>query len=143
MITRKRLEELNKKGGNIFTIQNKQVIMINLIGIPIEYELQDLFETEKQAEWDLKYHATRTEELDLPMWEDVKNFRENEIITFYAKDMKYGKISMNVFENAFSVDSESQGELLYMNFTEENYIKACDLCLKLFNGEENGNKNKI
>lgn len=90
--------------------------------------LDGLFETQKQAEWSLKYqHIPRTEELNLPTWEEF--FNSGKSIVF--RDA-YGDIQeLKQYNREIYINEQYCGYL-----TEENYIKACDLCVKLFKGEE-------
>lgn len=96
--------------------------------------LDGLFETRKQAEWHLKYHATRTEELNLPMWEEIEKIKEKDVyIIAKPKEMRFyidykfliPQIKLCTLEDVFN-----------WNLDEEGYLSACDLCLKLFKGEE-------
>lgn len=150
MISKERLEELIRQEATIYSarIMVREIPLNNLIQIYTEYGeniivfgydpndwegLKDCYETKEEAEWHLKYHATRTEELNLPMWED----REI-IFSFFDKkgceiclDCAYGKVRVERYKNGL-LDKE----LCEFELTEENYEKACDLCLKLFEGEE-------
>lgn len=162
MITKERLEELIKEGATIYYLSGHEVsiIFLNedwsvdnvyfgggeaerwLYYKDIIYKpLNQLFETQKQAEWALRYYATRTEELDLPMWEEfcklcelVVNFEiqitdKNKVVHLLYKSGNYINI-WNMDDKTVEFSEKA---------TEENYIKACDLCLKLFKGEEDGN----
>ena len=99
--------------------------------------LEDLYETEKQAEWALKYqHIPRTEYLDLPMFE---KFEKNKRFVFTSVDHTWYEISifkkkilLNFTNDEYWTDYEDWEPL---EATEENYTKACDLCVKLFKGE--------
>lgn len=152
-ISKNRLEELIKEGATIWAIgrysfQDKieeikldkdffSVSKNALIYPDLFYtKLEDLFETKKQAEWALKYHATRTEELNLPMWKEIKDIKNiKTIVSFYAKNKETDTVYMDIHAKHLIVETEYK-EFLNTEFTEENYIKACDLCLKLFKGEE-------
>ena len=88
MIEKSRLEKLIKQGATIYCadrdVQFPIPIFLNEEDFvkkeDLSYEkscvrdnipLEDLYETEKQAEWALKYqHIPRTEYLDLPMFEE-------------------------------------------------------------------------
>lgn len=167
-ITKERLQELIKQGATIweynyepFIAGYSSIIHINPLQLDnncyieddklytqraeersdfdiFEAELKDIFETRKQAEWALKYHATRTEYLDLPTWEEFKSGKKVKFIDFYGHhytfEMKDEDYIWLTFKTIFD-DSE-----IIVKFdepaTEENYIKACDLCIKLFKGEE-------
>ena len=167
-IKNERLEELIKEGAFIFYIYNEKSIGIIKLdksyGIsvdkyneinkckPVFYhkgnvyqdicDADKIFETKKQAEWALKYHAVRIETLDLPTWEEFTSM-DNSIIRFYVRERNY---SMYIFVKnkktnncriLIRVDNGEQDWLVFEEpATEENYEKACDLCLKLFKGEE-------
>lgn len=160
MITKERLEQLIKEGATIWyyeyepfiagysniihicsvnlssdcsiknnTLYDAQVISFEdhnydvLIG-----KLTDLFETRKEAEWHLKHHATRTEELDLPTFDDLTE------IDFIAKNGdKYHLFNQ---DGMLVLYNRNKGSEFFKEMTKENYIEACDLCLKLFKGEE-------
>lgn len=99
----------------------------------VGYDLEDLYETKQQAEWHLKYHATRTEELNLPTWEEIEKIKEKGVyiiarpreMIFYI-DYKFliPQIKLCTLEDVFN-----------WNLDEEGYLSACDLCIKLFKGE--------
>lgn len=97
--------------------------------------LDELFETRKQAEWSLKYHAIRTEELNLPMWEEFKKIGA---IKFIGKDKSmYGFFYDDLFDLKLKVYNITLCRILFCRKpTKENYTKACDLCIKLFKGEQ-------
>ena len=101
---------------------------------------EDLYETYKDAERALKHHATRIEELNLPMWEEFKE--NNKLINFIAKDgqcyelgFAFGDTETICFDKVTLGVNCNQKQ---WRATEENYEKACDLCLKLFKGESDG-----
>ena len=100
--------------------------------------LEDLYETQKEAEWHLKYHATRTEELNLPTWKEFKDYNENIGVSFVGEDWVVYELSndIDIYHKPrilLTADGEYFEE---WQSTEENYEKACDLCLKLFKGEQ-------
>lgn len=161
MIEKSRLEELIKEGATIYEAKYGKVNPVDLAKqkvrlisekmnmIDFEPSTEEkylnhkyfhrLFETKKQAEWALKYQfITRTEELNLPMWEEfcelnklVVNFEieitdKNKVCHLLYKTGRYINIwDTNDKEVEFSIPA-----------TEENYTTACDLCVKLFKGEE-------
>lgn len=156
MISKERLEELIKKGATIYTkysekykLDENDFISIKcgkdflkcFDNIEFIYDidyLENLYETKEQAEWHLKYHATRIEELDLPMWEEFKNYNENISVSFVGEDWAVYELSndIDIYHKPrilLTADGEYFEE---WKSTEENYEKACDLCLKLFKGEE-------
>ena len=159
MITKERLEQLIKENATIYyadrDVKFPIPIFLNEEDFVKENELsheescirdnillEDLYEEQKQAEWYLKYHKNRIETLDLPMWEDFIK-EDNFVFKFYVKKKEY---SMYIFVKnkntnncriLIRADDREQDWLVFEEpATEENYIKACDLCLKLFKGEE-------
>ena len=148
-VSRDRLDELISKGATIYRLFGKMRLNIHLdssyyvsdAGIlrhkvseeednAVEH-IEYLYETQKQADWALKYHATRTEELVLPYWTE---FKKGANIKFFGTDtlcyVMYGynrKIRLAILgEDGMEFEKQN------WSATEENYEKACDLCLKLF-----------
>ena len=156
MISNERLQELIKEGATIWSSYrlNYNVIAVNLTDkkrfviytddmsildrdTEYTYQLKNLFETRKEAEWHLKYHATRTEELNLPMWNEFITYNENIGVSFVGEDWVVYELSndIDIYHKPrilLTADGEYFEE---WQSTEENYEKACDLCLKLFKGE--------
>jgi hypothetical protein len=150
-ISRERLEELIEKEATIYSarIKVREISLNDLVQIYTEHgedvivfgyepndweELKDLYETRKEAEWHLKYHATRTEELNLPMWEEIEKIKEKDVyIIAKPKEMRFyidykfliPQIKLCTLEDVFN-----------WNLDEEGYLSACDLCVKLFKREE-------
>lgn len=156
MITKERLEELVKQGATIYDIFKGDIYFVNLTmakyyDVPkyIEYKndyyncnltrsIQDLFETKEEAEWYLEFgNITRTETLKLPTWE------------YWQKVSKYGMYAMSFFDKenhycelqileTIKVVKWGYGRTVEFenSATKENYIEACELCKKLFLGEE-------
>ena len=168
MITKERLNELIEKGATIYTfcyyqtkkdivgidtsIYKKKEIRGNLFycGVHI-IGIENIFETEEDAEFDLRYkNITRPETLSLPTWEEVeklidkvKNGKDNfinlELITqFYTKDN--GLIDFDVYllkeDNSLMFEITNNDEFNYeFEATKDNYLKGCEICRKLFLGE--------
>lgn len=149
-INKERLEELINEGATIYSL-DKQVkysipiflkdgenVVVNdnelVNSVRVIDKIENLYETQKEAEWHLKYHATRTEELNLPM------FDEKQDITYWFFDAKGFEILLVCVNGEVGVlryDNKALDKELFCEpATEENYIKACDLCLKLFKVEE-------
>lgn len=91
---------------------------------------EELFETEEEAEWHLKFgRIRRLEELNLPMYNGFDT--PDTLFTSANKDdvrLRVGATYINILIN----DKVCFQELA----TELNYIKACKMCKKLFLGEE-------
>jgi hypothetical protein len=152
-ITKERLQELINEGATIYTNRLKKPEKYKLYkdyfidkdklcacnkshtAIDCVIKLDKLFETQKQAEWSLKYqHIPRTEELNLPMWEEIEKIKEKDVyIIAKPKEMRFyidykfliPQIKLCTLEDVFN-----------WNLDEEGYLSACDLCLKLFKGEK-------
>lgn len=152
-ISKNRLEELIKQGATIYTITSKRtggdVMELHLKNISDDFWYfllgitEELFEDKAEVEekakkikWALKYHATRTEELNLPTWEEFD--KNNKTICFTAKDWQCYELGFAFGDTeTICLDKIVLGvNINQKNWkaTEENYIKACDLCLKLFKG---------
>lgn len=155
-ISKNRLEELIKQSATIYWLAGEMVLNIHLDSSYyvsdanilchkrsedekncVEH-IENLYETQKQAEWHLKYHATRTEELNLPTWEEFD--KNNKTICFTAKDWQCYELGFAFGDTeTICLDKIVLGVNINQKTwkaTEENYIKACDLCLKLFKVEE-------
>lgn len=160
MIEKSKLEELIKQGVTIY-YADREVnapipIFLNEEDFVREKELsheescvrdnialEDLFETHEQAEWALKYqHIPRIEELNLPTWEEFitdDKYKYHYGLSFFDFD-NYRLVACIPTEDDntefIGIDVDGNTELYHWDkATEENYIKACDLCLKLFKGE--------
>ncbi len=149
MISKERLEELKSKYRFeackiIENAESEQRFLTEKENKQLTKLEENLHECDKKL-WALKYHATRTEELNLPMWEEfcefdklIPNFRfrftdkDKENIALFLSEGLYGADPKNIIVYNFDGD---YGFLFEEPTTEENYIKACDLCLKLFKGE--------
>ena len=158
MITKNRLEELIKEGATIYNVDynSNSVEPINLLFTTIDGNTRHIkgeedgtiFETRKQAEWALKYHATRIEYLDLPTWEEFiteDKYNCYGILIFIFNNYRLiAKLPDEDNDTEFIGIEGGNTELYHWDkATEENYIKACNLCVKLFKGESDesvGNK---
>lgn len=155
MIEKSRLEELIKQGATIYCadrdVQFPILIFLNEEDFvkkeDLSHEescvrdnipLEDLYETEKQAEWALKYqHIIRAEELNLPTWEEFKN--SDKPIRFCGNDWQVYELGIVLNLNEIYLDLFDDYDTYTQErykATEENYIKACNVALKLFKGEE-------
>ena len=151
-ISKERLEELIKEGATVYSL-DKQVkypipiflkdgenIVVNdnelVNSVRVIDKIENLYETQKQAEWHLKYHATRTEELNLPMWNEFIIYNENIGVSFVGEDWEVYELSNDIdIYHKPTILLTADGECFKeWKSTEENYEKACDLCLKLFKG---------
>ena len=168
MITKSRLEELIKQGATVYYADRDVRFFIPIFlnkdfmikGKELSHKencvkdtlLEDLYETEEQAEWASKYQRIpRTEYLDLPTWEELIDKKKNR--RFYINEFvcrnEYDLLvvcSLGVdFEGKIEVRNVSLNHKLLFQapLSEENYEKACDLCVKLFKGESDENRDKV
>lgn len=159
MIEKERLEELIKQEATIWCpyymfdeegiqLDNKDYIDGEILYVVNEVwkdnfrkqplKLEYLFETKEEAEFALKYqNITRTETLSLPTWEEIKKEGSS---PFFAVDVFLGFITplkviiINKYGNG---SGEGYIEKIFEKpLTKENYYAACELCRKLFLGEE-------
>ena len=153
MITKKRLEELIKQKAKVYFIQNESfiagyssIIKIKEFNLS-EYSItvDELFETKEEAEWELEFgNIARTETLNLPTWKKIK--RKPTIINFMSKDCRLCKLCLGEIVAVIGNRTKSAKKRYvcvridkddhYFERTEKGYIEACELCRKLFLGEE-------
>lgn len=157
-ISKERLEELINEGATIWCSYrlNYNVIAVDLTDkkrfviytddmsildrdTEYTYQLKNLYETQKQAEWHLKYHATRIEELNLPYWTDIVRHKDDDVYKIALFRTKNGNTYNLLFKKgALSLWNVRESRVIWVYLaTEENYTKLCDLCVKLFKGEQN------
>ena len=154
MITAGRLKELIKQNGLIFDkygseidlrsgdgiyfafSQNRLFKMKEIPNIALEHwRLNEIFETEEQAEWHLKNDAERTERFEPPMWEDFNHYE------FQFINHENGSARKIIFEVLKKQDNKAKtgGYISILNTTllkdiyevdtptKENYEKACKI----------------
>lgn len=99
---------------------------------------QLLFETEQEylkhqeeAEFIKKYHTTRVERFDPPIWED---FVEMEEWCFWKKNHRQTVI--RILGTKYIAVETSYERFFTGDLTKENYIKAVEKAYNLFKGEE-------
>lgn len=103
-------------------------------------ELENLFESEEDARWELEMTATRTETLKLPTYKQVCDMIYSSKLYGVLTIKTFDKITFGykrqIDDNVYIfVDRLSETQYLG-SLTKENYIEACKLCLRLFKGEE-------
>lgn len=160
MITKERLEELIEHGATIYTpddvwqtigeiylekkcyiseddrLRNEKITYEDLPNATAMYSipLEDLFETKEDAKFDLRFkRIPRTEYLDLPTWEEFTKERDMEEFGFYSKYHKY--TTLKVISDKYLAVEDNWERYYTSELTEENYIKACEMCRKLWLGE--------
>ncbi|MDY6382156.1 MAG: hypothetical protein SPK94_07890 [Bacteroidales bacterium] len=166
MISKERLEELIKEGATIYftySCENKieEITLDKDYSIGIVYgvdclmqkhyndefgenfaggiELIDLFETKEDAEFALRYKKiTRIETLSLPTWEEIiKEIGMNGTyhIVFTSKD-EWAECNLSVCTSRQHIIIDGYKCYKYWDLSKENYLEACELCRKLFLGED-------
>lgn len=163
-ISKERLKELIEQGATIYENKEGHILEISfdnedirlgykVSGIYLTFgiqeptiiaELENLFETEEDAHWELEFgNITRTETLKLPKFEQIisnKDDIETRVVGFYVDRIYY------ILEYASDLDGnwliclekdtiEDCECLFEAEPTKENYLKACKMAKKLFLGE--------
>lgn len=111
--------------------------------------LSELYETEEDAEFVLKYHTFRVEKFEPPTWEEFEKrkfyeFQGKNGRTYYIQHLTYCDLLV-VYDNDDCYTNQLTGAVIdhtYENTnifketpTKENYIKAVEIARKLFLGE--------
>lgn len=158
MIRRERLAELLKTNSTIYTTYGGYVSEIelvfgsdrieekHLVELCVEkwgntytrYTFDMLFEDELEAEEFLKYgNITRTEKFPYISWEEFCN---GESIRFTTKDNYRFTCEVAIYSDLGKTIVIHKpliaGWIFKEPLTRENYLKALDICVKLFKGEE-------
>lgn len=157
MITKERLEKLINKEASVWVISEDDEVFLykfsktECIGMLIWYKdyacvsiwPETCFETKEDAEFALKYqNIQRTDHLNLPTYEEfIKDYRtlgenlilDEKCVMFNCKTNVY---SLYAADEEIWIGREIDGvALFHEDLNKENYIKACELCRKLFLGE--------
>lgn len=150
MISKERLEELIEQGATIWTKDlhflelNKNDCFMNSKNLlqfgNFHYTNDYLFETEEDARWELEMTATETLTLKMPRFEEFMLDYKG-AYRFHTKDGQIVKINGFYDERpniqSGFIDVCMNGHCVKdWEFTKENYIEACKLCLRLFKGKE-------
>lgn len=179
-MTEERLEELIKQEAEIYVVADNHIfkyklekklrpfigyngLWVDVFNIPYDYRLNQIFETEADAEkelerqmWKEKTTAERTERFEPPMWEEIKDTYEFHftcqnythkrtdgiIETIYTPQcfMFYVHKSEQPNYNRVMIRNYRVYELNIEVFdepaTKENYEKACEIVRGLFKGVE-------
>ena len=166
MINAEELKELIEKEAIVYGVQNNKIFEIRLkkdffedndtstlckfaviddcLEINNDFGLNEyawlieyLYETKSEAEFVAKYkNIRRTETLDLMTWEEVKSNKRHNLAIFYRN---HNEIQFYIKNNIYIVRFGFDGDINFIfkdEKTKENYLEACELCKKLFIGEE-------
>lgn len=162
MISKERLQELIEQGATIYEAKYNHIEAVDLSKRKVDFisekynmvrfepeknerwqhhkYFDKLFETEEDARWELEMTATRTETLKLPNFEEfmldykgVYRFHttSGQIVKlngYYDERLKIPCGFIDICVNGSCIKD--------WDFTKENYIEACKLCLRLFKGEK-------
>ena len=161
MISKERFEELKKETQIVFYILNNSISILRLdetYGISTEEynkthnckpqlfhnyngifqnicDVEELFETKEDADFALKFkRIPKTEYLDLPTWEEFNSEDKLAAFTVYPHNYHLLKVGNYIYLRSFY----GQGGMDIFNkpLTKENYLEACELCRKLWLGED-------
>lgn len=104
-------------------------------------DLEDIYE-EKATKWELENTAIVKDVLKFPQWQDVKfDARGRFVKRFHIKDDYdyFGELRVINVDNEHGIivvqeiNAGSGGQTFFDGgLTEENYNKACKICIKLF-----------
>ena len=132
-----------KKTNRICEIKSSEINKIHSYTITWGKEyycyIKDLFKTKAEAEHYL-HHAniTRTEQLPFLTWEEFD--KGNRLIRFIGKNGERCKLegyqSDDTQGGFIDVVVNGTGSHIDYDYTEENFYKAYDECVRLFKGEE-------
>ena len=135
-----------KKTNRICEIKSSEINKIHSYTITWGKEyycyIKDLFKTKAEAEHYL-HHAniTRTEQLPFLTWEEFKEIGQ---ISFTGKDKKEYILKKDItwsnnkytLVDCLKIVNETDFTFSkYFDYTEENFYKAYDECVRLFKGE--------
>lgn len=161
MITKERFEYLKKETQIVFYILNTSVSILRLdetYGISTEEynkthnckpqlfhhyngifqnicDSDKIFETKEDAEFALRYkRIPRTEYLDLPIWDEFNS--EDKLVAFTVYPHNYHLLKVGNYIYLRSFYGQGGMDIFNKPLTEENYLLACELCRKLWLGEE-------
>lgn len=151
MIQNQKLQQLIQAGATIYAATNNGVIPIMLSKFTtiegdklvwgLEFSdfefLEILFETKKQAEWNLKTRTARVVQFLPPMWEE---FKENKTSFKFGSPKHSNPYLLYGYGNKMRIvevlKNGLEREIFNFEATEENYVKACEICKKLFLGKD-------
>lgn len=162
MITKDRFEELKKEKAFIFYLLNNSISIIRLddtYDISVEEynkinnckptlyhnrngifqdicEIDKVFETKEDAEFALRFKRIPkpVEYLDLPTWEEFN--KENKVVVFTSYSYKYHLLKVGNYIYLRSFYRYGGMDVYCKPLTKENYFKVCEICRKLWSGEE-------
>lgn len=153
-MTKQELEKAIEKGESVWLVFEDRIYkldkskIIDINDCYVEYynnyyrcnlyaTISDFYETEARAKHFISHcGVTRTETLPFLTWEEFKEKRElkfNSVDGIYCElfilnDFIYLQVGKDITENS---KQQNVGEAI-----EENFYRAYDECVRLFNGEE-------
>lgn len=161
MISKERLEEMIKHKEIIYAINGPYkysiplgISNVNINGNSVEikdkssreylFKLENLIDNKEDFDFLCNYqNITRTETLSLPTFEEfIDKYRTlGENIILDEKCIMFND-KLNVYslyadDEYIWIGKEMYGEIMFKKpLTKENYLQACEICRKLFLGEE-------
>ena len=158
-MTKQEIKKAIENGENVWYPKNRTIKQIDLknthpifngyqIDIMIEdengwhtefYGIKDLYKTKAEAEHYLHHaNVTRTETLPFLTWEEFD--KGDKLIRFIGKNGERCKLegyqSDDTQGGLIDVVVNGTGSHIDYDYTEQNFYKAYDECVRLFKGEE-------
>ena len=154
MVSRDRIIQLVKEKKTIYFVYGKEVEILDLMPNHLVYNdgrknfihlfgvtglqivLEDLYETQEQAEWVAKMHTERTEKFEPPTYEEFE--KQGEPYYFIGKSGIKERIYFCNIKGTRKL--LSSGCRFWGTPSKENYEKAVLYANALFEGKENENE---
>ena len=146
-MTKQEIEQAIENGDTIWVVDRELDRLIPYVngyicvnGINVGkggYGLRDLFKTKAEAEHYLHHaNVTRTETLPFLTWEEFD--KGNRLIRFIGKNGERVKLEGYKGDNSGFIDVvvNGTGSNIDYDYTEANFYKAYDECVRLFRGKE-------
>lgn len=155
-MTKQEIEQAIENGESVWCVYKDTSSIYEIKAVEIEKVLsntflwgkeyysniKDVFKTKAEAEHYLNHaNITRTEKLPFLTWEEFKEIRQ---ISFIGKDKKEYIFKKDIIwsNNKYTlvdclkiVNETDFTFSKYFDYTEENFYKAYDECVRLFRGE--------
>ena len=144
-MTKQELEKAIKNGESVWVVSlgNVWEIRPTIKDLQILPKFKDIYKTKSEAEHYL-HHAniTRTEQLPFLTWEEFKEIGQ---ISFIGKDKKEYILKKDItwsnnkytLVDCLKIVNETDFTFSkYFDYTEANFYKAYDECVRLFRGGE-------
>ena len=157
-MTKQEIEQAIENGESVWCVYKDQPNIYEIKAVEIEKVLskiflwekeyysniKDVFKTKAEAEHYLNHtNVTRTEQLPFLSWEEFKNkykdvvFTDPKGVKYYLKKCVFWCPETNNVEYCISIKyGEDYLTKIEYDYTEQDFYKAYDECVRLFKGEE-------